>query len=302
MTVEKGTPTPTPTTGGGTLTLDQLQQLFGSAQSSAGAGKVYMGQKPGPSPLAGKNTNDLSEQAQSNLLARGAGKKVDNWMDTTTAENNYFTWTTKQRQDFLAKGLLSGLLTAGAGDLEGAQLWKQLVDQAASYGSQGQKISPLDILSGYVKSNSSNGWIKSSDGQFETNPVTGEKRYIGPKFKTTTQTNADLSDPATARAIATQSFQSLLGRDPGQGEINSYAQALMQAEEQNPSTATTTTQYDPTTGEATDASTVTTGGITDQGRAQLAEDEIKKGKEYGAVQAATTYQNALNQAVFGGPS
>lgn len=293
MTVTKGstpTPSPTPSGGSGQLTLAQIQQMVGAgASSGAGAGRVFMGNKSG---LAGKDVSSLSEQAQANLLARGGGP---NWMTTATAENQYFKWSTKQRQDFVAKGLLSGLLTKGAGDLEGAQLWKQLVDQAALYGAQGAKVSPLDILSGYVKGNSSGGWVR--DGDFETNPVTGEKRYIGPKFKTTTQTNADLTDPATARAIATSVFQDLLGRDPGQGEINSYAQALAQSEQQNPSIATTTTSFDPVTGEATDSSTVTRGGITDQGRQQLAADEIKRGKEYGATQAATTYMNALEQAV-----
>lgn len=294
MTVTTGTPSPSPTSGSGTLTLAQIQQLFGStASSGAGAGKVYMGKLSG---LKGKDISALTEQAQANLLARGGGP---NWMDTTTAENNYFTWNAKQRQDFIAKGLLSGLLTQGAGDLEASALWKNLVDQAASYGAQDKQISPLDILSGYVKGNSFGGWIKDSTGQFETNPITGEKRYIGPRMKTTTSTSADLTDPATARAIATSVFQSLLGRDPGQGEISAYAAALAQSEQQNPSTTTTTTQYDPTTGEATNSANVTTGGITDQGRQLLAEDQIKKGKEFGATQAATTYMNALESAVGG---
>lgn len=291
------TPTPTPSASSGSLTLAQIQQMFGST-TTASAGRVYMGTQ---ATKGGKLTPSqlalLPPSAQEQAINNGATVATDKWMDTTTAENNYFTWNGKQRQDFIAKGLLSGLLTSGAGDLEAAQLWKTLVDQAASYGAKSQKISPLDILNGYVKGNSSGGWVKSSDGQFETNPVTGEKRYIGPKFKTTTQTNADLTDPATAQAIATQSFQSLLGRDPGQGELGAYAQALMQAEEQSPQIATTTTQYDTTTGEAADSSTVTTGGVTDSGRQQLAENEIKKGKEYGATQAATTYMNALQQAV-----
>jgi len=294
MTVTKGSPTPSPTpTGGGTLTLDQIQQMFGSAATSgAGAGKVYMGAKPGR-----VSQQDLAHLSPADRAAMTTGATAPRWMSTVDAENNYFTWNAKQRQDFIAKGLLSGLLTSGAGDLEGAQLWKNLVDQAANYGAQGQRISPMDILSGYVKGNSSGGWIKDSTGQFETNPATGERRYVGPKFKTTTQTNADLTDPATARAIATSVFQSLLGRDPGQGEIGSYAAALAQSEQENPSTTTTTTQYDPTTGEATNSSSVTAGGITDQGRQQLAADEIKKKAEYGATQASTTYLNALESAV-----
>lgn len=294
MTVTKGSPTPTPTPSGGsgTLTLDQIQKLFGSAQTSgSGAGKVYMGQLPG---LKGKNTSMLSERAQANLAARSGGP---NWMSTADAENQFFKWNSKQRQDFIAKGLLSGLLTQGAGELEGAQLWTNLVAQAAKYGALGAHMSPLDILNGYVKDNSSGGWIKSSDGQFETNPATGQKRYIGPKFKTATSTNANLTDPATARAVATSVFQSLLGRDPGSGEISAYAAALAASEQSNPAVTTTTQQYDTTTGEPTNSSSVTTGGMTDQGRQQLAEDEIKKTKEYGATQASTTYLNALESAV-----
>ena len=290
MTVTNGSPTPQPTTSG-TLTLDQIRQAFGSASASSGAGKVYMGKLSG---LKGKDTSALTEQAQANLLARGGGP---NWMSTVDAENQFFTWSAKSRQDFIAKGLLSGLLTTGAGDMEASALWKNLVDQAANYGANGKQVSPLDILSGYVKGNGSGGWIKSGD--FETNPVTGEKRYIGPKFKTTTQTNADLTDPATARAIATSVFQDMLGRDPGQGEISAYAQALASSEQANPSTTTTTTQFDPTTGEATNSAAVTTGGVTSEGQQQLASDEIKKKKEYGATQAATTYQNALEAAVYG---
>lgn len=294
MTVTKGSPTPSPTpAGGGPLTLAQAQQMYGGTLASgAGAGRVYMGAKP-----RRVSQKDLAHLSPSDRADMTTGATAPIWMSTADAENNYFTWSAKQRQDFISKGLLSGLLTSGAGDLEGAALWQKLVDQAALYGAQGKKISPLDILSGYVKGNSSGDWIKSPDGQFETNPVTGERRYIGPKFKTTTATSANLTDPATARAVATSVFQSLLGRDPGQGEISAYAQALAQSEEQNPSTTTTTTQYDSTTGEATNQSSVTAGGMTDQGRQQLAADEIKKKAEYGATQASTTYLNALESAV-----
>lgn len=295
MTVTKGPkPSPTATPGGsGTLTLDQAQQFISGA-SGGSAGRVYMGQKKSHKGVKQGDIANLPPSDRSSILS---GASVPNWMSTTDAENQFFKWTAKQRADFIAKGLLSGLLTQGAGELEGAQLWTNLVAQAAKYGAQGAHVSPLDVLNGYVKNNSSGGWIKDSSGQFETNPVTGERRYIGPKFKTTTATNANLTDPATARAIATSVFQSLLGRDPGDGEIGAYAAALAASEQSNPSVTTTTQQFDPTTGEATNQSSVTTGGMTDQGRQQLAEDEIKKKKEYGATQAATTYMQALEQAV-----
>lgn len=286
-------PSASPTASAGSAAENQAtQQFLASASASTGAdsGQVFMG-----FTSAKGNTNFMSESGAAN---QQLNKRAPSWWSLDGATNQYFNWTQKQRDDFRAKGLLSGLLTQGAGDMEAFSLWQSLVKQASLYGAQKQEVGPLDLLSGYVKSNSSGGWIKSGD--FETNPVTGEKRYIGPQFKTTTQTNADLSDPATARALATQVFQQLLGRDPGQGEISTYAQALSQSEMQNPSTATTTTQYDMTTGDASGSSTVTTGGMTDAERAQLAEDRVKGGKEYGATQAATTYMNALQSAVGGG--
>jgi hypothetical protein len=294
---DSSTPTPSASSGAG-LTPAQQKALDSIAASignsgSGGPGKVFMGYTPGKTA----NSRFTSEAGQARQQTQ---PRTPSWWSLSGATSQYFNWTQKQRDDFRAKGLLSGLLTQGAGDLEAYSLWQNLVNQAALYGAQGQEVGPLDILSGYVKSNSSGGWIKQGD--FEINPVTGEKRYIGPQFKTTTQSNIDVTDPATARAIATKVFQDLLGRDPGQGEIQAYANALSQSEANNPSSTTTTTQYDPTTGEATNSSSVTTGGMTDDARALLASDQLKKNKEYGAYQAATTYQNALDQAVYGGPS
>jgi hypothetical protein len=283
-----GTPSPSPS--GGALSSAQQQALsdFASGIGASGgnsAGRVFMGMT-GPKG----NPRYMSEA--------GASRVVPNWMTMDDATNQYFTWSQKQRDDFRAKGLLSGLLTQGAGDLEAYSLWSNLTKQAALYGAQDQQVGPLDILSGYVKGNSSGGWVKN--GNFEINPATGEKRYVGPKSRTTTQKQVDLTDPATAGAIATKLFQDLLGRDPGRGEIEAYASALSQSEAQNPAMSTTTTQFDPATGEATDSSTVTAGGVTADGKAQLAADEIKRTKEYGATQAATTYMNALTSAVGGG--
>lgn len=303
MTITSGsTPSPTATGGpipspSGTGLSSAEQQALGAftaAGAATGPDQVYMGGgvRYGATGTSPQGRRQIQEQSRRENQPR--------WMSSVDATNEYFNWTQKARDDFRAKGLLSGLLTAGAGDLEAYSLWSGLVKQAALYGAQNQQVGPLDILSGYVKGNSSGGWIKDSTGRFETNPLTGEKRYIGPKSATTTQSQVDLTDPATARAIAVTQFQSLLGRDPGQGEINAFAQALTQSEAQNPSTAATTTQYDPTTGTAVATNTVTGGGMTPQGQAQLAADQIKKSKEYGATQAATTYMNALESTVKAG--
>jgi hypothetical protein len=243
-----------------------------------------------------QNPQLISEAGQ----ARNQRRQNGAWVSPDTAADQYFGWTQKARDDFRAKGLLGGLLNKAAGDLEAYALWQGLVKQGALYGANGQMVSPMDILAGYVKGNSAGGqWVKQGD--FQVNPLTGEKRYVGPQFKTTSQTRVDLTDPATARATATQIFQQLLGRDPGANEIAAYASALSASEQQNPGRETTTTQYDLTTGEPISTSAVSSGGMTDAGRAQLAQDEVKGKSEYATTQAATTYANALERAVYGGP-
>lgn len=293
MAVTDSSPSPSPT--GTSAGEQQGANVFGAQVAApSGASTVWMPGLPGTTGLSNKDLSALGEQAQARLGQRPSGQ----WMSIDDATNAYYTWTQKQRDDFRAKALVGGLLKFGDGDVEASGLWGKLVQQAGNYGAQNIPMSPMDLLAGYVKQNSSGGqWVKQ--GNFEVNPLTGERRYVGPQFRTTTASNINLSDPATARAIATSIFQQLLGRDPGNGELSAYANALNQAEVQNPNQQTTTTQYDMTTGEATNTSSVTTGGLTDAGRQQLAEEEIKKKPEYATNQAATTYMNAFEQAVYG---
>jgi hypothetical protein len=268
---------------------------FSSSSGGTSVGKVFMGEYG--DPLAGKNLDYLSPAAQAQLARR----KIPTWVTSDEADAAYFNWTDKQRADFKAKAMVGGLLKFGDGEIEASKLWHNLVLQSAAYGTQDKAVTPMDILSGYVKANDPNSpgaWV--TQGNFQVNQVTGERRYIGPQFRTTTDQRIDLTDPATARAIAVKLFQDLMGRDPGRGEVGTFANALAQAEEQNPTQQSTTTQFD-SNGEAVNTQTFSQGGMTAEGRAQIASDQIKGKKEYGAVQAATTYSNALENAVYGAP-
>lgn len=187
-----------------------------------------------------------------------------------------------------------------AGPYEAFGAWQKLVDVASVFGNKGNPVSPWDILAMYTKKAGRSVWVRQGD--FEVNQLTGEKRYVGPKFKTTTSTQTDLTDPATAHALATQVFQQMMGRDPGKGEIGQFADALRTAEEANPVETVTTTEFD-SEGNPIGETSRKSGGMDAEGKAYLAQQQVKKkhGKEFGAYQAATTYQNALEQAVYGAP-
>jgi hypothetical protein len=230
----------------------------------------------------------------------------DIWVSPAEAEQEFYTWNQKQQADFVSKGILSGLLKLGDGVMEGASLWKKLVKEASSYGAAGQKVSPIDLMATYVQaSGGANAW--KSAGVWEINTVTGERRYVGPGTylgngkAQQVDTRVDLTDPDTARAISTKLFQDLMGRDPGEGELGAFANALHSAEQANPVVSTTTTQYDMDTGQPISSDSTQSGGLTSDSKAYIQEQKIKKTKEYGAFQAATTYQGALESLVFGSP-
>jgi hypothetical protein len=272
--------------------LSQLVAALGGGATGTAGGRVFMGR--------GASSGYVSPFAPTG--ATGQKDSSSLWLSADAAKGDFYNWKPKKQDDFLAKLKVSGLVQEDAGPLEASKIWMALVDEASNYGSQGKEVSPFDLLSRYVKASGNAGaWKKSADGRFEVNVMTGERRYVGPQFSTVTNQRVDLTDPASARAIAEKMFQDLMGRNPGKGEIASFASALTQAEQSNPLQETVTTQYDMKTGEAVGNSSVSSGGVSADAKAMLAEDQVKKKPEYGALQAATTYQNAFDQLVYGSP-
>jgi hypothetical protein len=267
--------------------MDAAAANMGGLDLTAGAKSVYMGSYQ---TLVAGQPGSLKE------VRRG---KAPIWVTKQEAVEDFNKWTDKQRRDFLSMGVVGGLLKLGDGVMEARKLWGNLVDEAATDGKAGRKTMPWDVLASYVREAGGTGgrWVKQGD--FEVNTVTGERRYIGPRFKTQADTRTDLTDPDTARAIATKLFQDMMGRDPGRGELGAFATALHQAEESNPVTQVTTTEYNMKTGEAIGSKTNSSGGMTAEGRGLIGESQIKRDPEYGAFQAATTYQNVLENLVNG---
>lgn len=279
-----------------------LKQYVGAgAAASASGGVVYM-----DTERYTKGGNGDKGSGQSLPRGKTMYGTRDITMTKDEAYKDYFTWGQKKQGDFISQGILSGLLHLGDGPLEGSKLWKKLVDEAAQYGSVGKKVTPFDLLAIYRnQSGGGNSWTQQ--GVWEVNTVTGERRYKGPgKYlgngqALQTDSRVDLTDPDTAKAVATKVFQDMMGRDPGAGELGSFASALHSAEQNSPVVQNTTTQYDMETGQALSSSTQSSGGVSAEGKQYIGEQQIKKKKEFGAFQAATTYQNALESLVFGAP-
>lgn len=272
--------------------------LGANATNTAGEsrypGEVYMGAAP---PIRVEGIGYIEPK----------GEDRYRWVSGEEAEVEYNSWTPKERQDFIAKAKVAGLIQIDGGDVEGGRIWRELVKEASYFGvKKSQRVTPWDLLNGYIKGKGGSGplgeWQKDTNNpDFEVNVLTGARRYVGPRFKTVTSNRVDMTDPATAAAIATRVFQDLMGRNPGKGELEGFSKALSQAEMQSPISTTTTVEFDPATGEQIGQTALTEGGLDAAGKAYLAEQNVKKTKEYGAVQSATTYSNAVENAVWGAP-
>jgi hypothetical protein len=141
------------------------------------------------------------------------------------------------------------------------------------------------------------GTVRRGDWLYDI--ATGEKvKYVGPKSKTTTNKNVNLSSPEDVRALTTQMLSELLGRAPTPEELSKYRAAINGYEEANPEVTTTTSTLNDQ-GEVVAQSSKTTGGASAAARGTLVEDAAKKGPEYGKFQSATTYFDAMMQMIGG---
>jgi hypothetical protein len=199
---------------------------------------------------------------------------VDNIRTLSDVSNDYFKWDDKTKNKYLTQLGLAGIDISGKSDSQLAGGWASYVAQAAQYWAVGKRLTPWDILA------------KDRQGREAS-------AAAAPQPKTVTQTSSaiDLSTAEDARAIFTQSAQSLLGRDPTKNESKAFQAKLNAYERANPTVTTQTSHY--LGQELQSSSSTSKGGVRPESRGMMASDQQKADPEYGAYQASTTYMNAL---------
>ena len=302
---------------GGTLSpQEQLAKDYaggygtGTTSNVGTGGQVYMGDTPQVTQNVGGRDSVLTGSYGQNNMAR---------LPLMVSKSNAYQFLNglngKQLADFQSKMVYAGLIKDNDGIMEMQAQWKKLVDSSYNLTRAGNKVSPMDVLDSYLGKGPLGGkgglsgpssaalWQTQYRGgrKFLVNTQTGEVKYQGPRFETTYNKSIDLTDPTTAKAIATSVFQQLMHRDPGKGELAGYGSALHAAESQSPTVTNTTTEYDPNTGEAIGQSSSQQGGFGADAKQYLAQQRVKGTKEYASTQAATTYMNALESAIFNNP-
>lgn len=172
-----------------------------------------------------------------------------------------------------AHGIISPM---DAGNIDKvSQAYQRVLELTAQMNAAGRMVTPDDVINRFLGGGAGSG---------------------RPANYTETTSSVDLTNPKTARALLNQALQQSLGRDPSAAEQQAFLGALHAAEREDPTIRTSQYKLDPATGQYQQTSTTTKGGVDPSAYTGEFADSHNQ-KEAGAYQAATTYMDALMQAV-----
>jgi len=202
----------------------QKQKGINAAKSRVAAS---LGGGGGASPTGAQSTGSMGSfpvggsdgsSAQNPNLWMGAQSPIA-FMNYTDAQQMYYLWNTKTKNQFLSQLSLAGYDTSKMSDRDLADTWAKYVDTSARYQVQGQHVSPWDVLS------------KDIAGRSEA--------ASEPKTTTATSQTYNISTAEDAAALFQGAAQTLLGRDPTKAEQARFKQILNKYEQAHPQTTTT---------------------------------------------------------------
>lgn len=187
--------------------------------------------------------------------------------DLDMAKLDILTWGESDQDDLAQKLIAAGMLSEHYSFLDLRKAWNDLCDFAADHTKAGQKLTPFDMIDLY-------GGEKNSQAH---DVVT---RAIS------------ISNPDQARGLLDDALSSQLGRRATQSELDDFQSQLNTAQRANP--LVTTTSYDAM-GQQTQS--VQSGGLDEQNYTDKLARSGEHSAEYAHYQAATTYANALFNAI-----
>jgi hypothetical protein len=122
-------------------------------------------------------------------------------------------------------------------------IWQSAIDEAENASLMGGTVTPWDILEHWSKDpEAARKYVQPGASAPDLEDLPGYK----PEKRTVTQTHTstNLTDPKTASAVVLSGLRSVLRRKPTESEIQQFRQYLNQLERQNPTTTTTTQQFE----------------------------------------------------------
>lgn len=255
----------------------QNQKVTTAARNPAGGGlseRTAVGVDPNAS--ADPSPGQIEQQAR-----RDAGRG-EIMKDASQVVLDVYNWTDEEAAAVGKQMVAVGLIPEIYDRKDLLKAWGTLVGDAIDYNAAkpGSLFTPLDML----------------DINYGAGP--GSKGKKGPSVETTINRSLAISTNDDARSLLGNMMAKELGRRPSNIEVDKFQATLNAAQRANPRTTTTVSTPGSLSKSGNNESySTTTGGIDDQAVAEKAVISDDPDSEYGKYQAATTYANALFQAI-----
>lgn len=261
-------------------------------------GKSRLQTVRGPGALSPYKPSPFRPQGPA-MVKSGVLKPVqepDQVKPLSQALGEFYRWTDQERAQWGSYLAQIGFIDPEDADDYTTLLkaWQEVVQEGANFTAAGKKADPwavARILAGTDNDPGNPGGGRTRAGR--------ERGFTGSRTATSTNSQVDLTDPETAKALVNSTLSKFLGRNASDEEINAFTATLNAAERANPAQAVTTTTdtFDDGVQTGSTSSTTTSGGLSAAGKAQTVEDSAMALPDYGAYQAATTYMNAFMNAI-----
>lgn len=251
-------------------------------------GRVYMGMgaaKYTAGPMAG--------------APLPGGGQAPQFLSYQDAVNAPLSWDQSTLDKFIVDGTMKKIpgFSSNMGIDEVLAKWDDWVNLSMQQQARGNNMSPMDVFNSYKSREGA--LVRRGNWMYDAATGTPVK-YVGPTSKTTTNTTVNEMSREDALALTKNAMAQMLGRGPTSQEVMQYMNILNGQARANPQVTTTTQQIDPETGEVTNTSSVSKGGISSAGLQAAAEEKMKGTAEHKEYAATTTYYDAFMQLLSRG--
>lgn len=221
------------------------------------------------------------------LPKTSSNQEPDRLLTQSGAIQVFYGWSDAERKKWADHLVRLGLIDEDEAHdfLTLKNAWIDVIGEAAALTAAGKRIDPWKVAT--LLAGGEEGAARRRAAREADRPFTGTR--------TSTATQVDLTDPATAKTLVNGVLADALGRAANSEELQNFLATLNAAERANPAKQTTSTTYKD--GVQVASSSTTSGGLTNAGREQLLLDRAQALPEYGAYQAGTYYYNALLNAI-----
>lgn len=235
----------------------------------------------------------------------GGSKAGPDYKSVDELVSEFEAMSNKRKKEMAKLLAMAGFLTGGndlqdtvesATLMEVTEAYSNLLQATAARMASGQQMRPEDLLDLNIRYNVEAAGVEIDDDDFSKlyGKLTGQTGK--PRKEVRVDERLDIWSAQDARALARQTLQDVLGRDPSEDEYDEFVSALQTRQRQNPVTTKRVTRFDAQ-GNVVGTRSTSTGGMGAGAIEEFARQQAEAAPDWAEWQAVGTYWPVLQQSL-----